>query len=650
MLQETKLSQEEADKIKARWIGQVECSPAVGKKRGVITLLSKSSGLSLVSTQRDEDGRMLILTLKRGGDTVHVANIYGPNTDNTTFWEGVSSRLELLPQEDLMVLVGDFNQTMDNTIDRHPQRSSHTTHSPIKNLCTRHNLRDPWRLQHPDAREYTFYSSPHNSYSRIDYILISSTHTHLIEHSEIAARIISDHSCISLLLSGKHNAERTRRWRFNKDVLKDDANRIKIEHAIEEYLINNDTQDTNTGVTWEALKAAIRGVVIDIKAKLNKTANTQLAELEQEIKTLENSHSADLNDSNTLNDLVRKKYTYNKILSERAGVWVARYKAINLCEANKAGKILASYLRHKQRHQTVVAITDTNSTSNTSNKGILQVFKDFYKELYSEDKGLLPDGGAKYLSGRNLPQITEEDRTRLGSEITEAEIEAAIRALKDNKAPGPDGFTACFYKTFRETLKPTQKKTFNYCAQRGSVTKTMAEADIIVIPKEGKDAQYPQNYRPISLINVDCKIYAKILSRLNALLPKLINKAQVGFLKNRLSHDNTRLLCHLLSHAATSTTPTIMIALDAEKTFDRVSWPFLSNCMAAFNLGDTFTRKVMALYSEPTARVVINGGGLRALQARKRDQAGLPALPGTLPAGPGTSTKRHTGKRQNSRD
>lgn len=70
MLQETKLSQEEADKIKARWIGQVECSPAVGKKRGVITLLSKSSGLSLVSTQRDEDGRMLILTLKRGGGTL----------------------------------------------------------------------------------------------------------------------------------------------------------------------------------------------------------------------------------------------------------------------------------------------------------------------------------------------------------------------------------------------------------------------------------------------------------------------------------------------------------------------------------------------------------------------------------------------------
>lgn len=276
-----------------------------------------------------------------------MANIYGPNTDNTTFCEGISSRLELLPQEDLMVLVGDFNQTMDNTIDRHPQRSSHTTHSLIKNLCTRHNLRDPWRLQHPDAREYTFYSSPHNSYSRIDYILISSTHTHLIEHSEIAARTISDHSCISLLLSGKHNAERTRRWRFNKDVLKDDANRIKIEHAIEEYLINNDTQDTNTGVTWEALKAAIRGVVIDRKAKLNKTANTQLAELEQEIKTLENSHSADLNDRNTLNDLVRKKYTYNKILSERAGVWVARYKAINLCEANKAGKILASYPRHR---------------------------------------------------------------------------------------------------------------------------------------------------------------------------------------------------------------------------------------------------------------------------------------------------------------
>lgn len=75
-----------------------------------------------------------------------------------------------------------------------------------------------------------------------------------------------------------------------------------------------------------------------------------------------------------------------------------------------------------------------------------------------------------------------------------------------------------------------------------------------------------------------------------------------------MSHDNTRLLCHLLDQSAKKEEPAVMIALDAEKAFDRVSWAFLEQCMRAYSLGDAYMRMVMALYRCPKARVVVNGG------------------------------------------
>lgn len=213
-----------------------------------MTLINKNPGITMEGQMQDEAGRVLITTLKKGEETFHVANIYGPNTAEEPFWEEVAGRLDKLPQDNLLILAGDLNQVMDNTIDRHPQRNSHLSHPPklLQNICTRFNLKDPWRLQHPDARDYTFYSNPHNSYSRIDYILMSSSHTHLIEHTDIGPRTISDHSCISLQLSGKHNDNRAKRWRFNRDVLRHEANKTRIEEAIKEYLVHNGTQDTDS--------------------------------------------------------------------------------------------------------------------------------------------------------------------------------------------------------------------------------------------------------------------------------------------------------------------------------------------------------------------------------------------------------------------
>lgn len=162
----------------------------------------------------------------------------------------------------------------------------------------------------------------------------------------------------------------------------------------------------------------------------------------------------------------------------------------------------------------------------------------------------------------------------------------------------------------------------------GQTTNSTKEANIIVIPKDAKDPLLPKNYRPISLINVDCKIYAKILAtRLNVVLPHLMNNSQVGFLKNRMSNDNTLLLWHVLENANMKPDPSIAITLDAEKAFDRVSWPFLKPCMHSFDLGEPYINMVMALYSPPTAHNAINGSLSESFTLQQGTRQGCPLSP-----------------------
>lgn len=188
------------------WVGKTYGSAAVKGKAGVLILIHKNLPCDIVSSTQDEEGHLLTVHLRVSSKNLVVTNVYAPNSPTKSFFQTVTSHLAPFLQFPLLI-GGDFNSVMDIQEDKCKgkpilQSRPRKTEMLLSSFAADLQLSDPWRLAHPEGREYSFYSSPNHTLSRIDYLLCNSTLLTNTSETLVHDIAISDHAPISLLIHG----------------------------------------------------------------------------------------------------------------------------------------------------------------------------------------------------------------------------------------------------------------------------------------------------------------------------------------------------------------------------------------------------------------------------------------------------------------
>lgn len=238
-----------------------------------------------------------------------------------------------------------------------------------------------------------------------------------------------------------------------------------------------------------------------------------------------------------------------------------------------------------------------------------QAINSFYEQLYTPDT-VIPENIEFFTN--NIPvsdRLDNSTHENICAPFTVDELIAGASRHKAHSSPGIDGLP---YQLIKLIL--SHEKTFkigvsiyNQALQEARFPSSWQETCLVLLPKKG-DLSLLQNWRPISLINTDAKIFTRILNaRLMTHLCDGISTMQMGFMKGRFIGDHGMTMNCIQAIATDRTLDTVGLCLDQEKAYDRIHFDYLRATMEAFNIPSTAIDSIITLFSNTSIRTNMNG-------------------------------------------
>jgi hypothetical protein len=248
-----------------------------------------------------------------------------------------------------------------------------------------------------------------------------------------------------------------------------------------------------------------------------------------------------------------------------------------------------------------------------------------FSSLFSSSVPVLDDN----LSSLVQEVVTEEENVALCLILDEREIFLAISELGLNKAPGPDGMTGLFYKSYWPIVRTSVVDSVQSFFRGGFMLKEFNHTNIALIPKIDNPSLV-HHFRPISLTNFNYKIISKILSnRFKPLLHKIISPTQSAFLKGRSIHDNT-ILAHELFHTMKQKKGNgslMALKLDMEKAFDSMEWEFLLKILSLLGFHSIWIQWIRQCITTSSFSILLDGAPFEKFLPSRGLRQGDPLSP-----------------------
>src|SRR5574340_321928 len=164
------------------------------KKAGVAILISDKIDFKTKAVKRDKDGHYIMI--KGSIQEEDITIIYAPNTGAPQY---VRSMLTSMKGEinNNTIIVGDFNTPL-TPMDRSTKQKSNKETQTLYDTIYQLDLIDIYRSFHPKTMNFTFFSSAHGTFSRIDHILGHKASLKKKKKIEIIPSIFSDHNAVRL--------------------------------------------------------------------------------------------------------------------------------------------------------------------------------------------------------------------------------------------------------------------------------------------------------------------------------------------------------------------------------------------------------------------------------------------------------------------
>ena len=204
-----------------------------------------------------------------------------------------------------------------------------------------------------------------------------------------------------------------------------------------------------------------------------------------------------------------------------------------------------------------------------STKGIMDTFNAYMKQKYGPLQ--VDDDCDRRMAEAGHRRLSEDWKERLDMTLTTDELHHAVTKGGGNKALCTDGIGADFFKVNWETLKEDMSELFSTIFFERKATEQQKRGVIVCIPKTAKPI-YPTDFRPITLLNTDCKIMTRILANLirPALVELLILSQHCGVLGKSI-FDAVATVRDAIPYAETASIPVCVLSLDFEEAFDKIS-------------------------------------------------------------------------------
>lgn len=569
---------------------------------------------------------------------INILAVYAPNDGaaNARFWGELQGKLLTLPKPDVML--GDCN-LVEDALDRlppHPDYQSAT--EALADLKADLQLTDGWRSIYPDTRAYTFMQKPAQggAQSRIDRIYAKEDFIRFSKGWSIEpVGISTDHQLISVQLSDAQMPFVGKgRWTLPLFLLKNDKLLAEIQNigkkleADIEASKQSRTDEINPQLLFEAFKEKVVGLCRDTAKKSIPHLDKTIADLKNNLKLALNDQQADTEERKLNGSVIQEKI--NELEQKRYMKARDNVTAKHALECESAGSSSwAKMGKANTPRDTIQELKVPNSNPpvyETRSDKMSKIARDYHNDLQSEGMAQ-PD--IRDIEMENVinyvdVQLSANHKEEMEKYLDEAEVATAINTLPNGKATGINGLPYELWKTLieRKNFELSQNedalpfdvvrmltKVYNDIEEYGvSPGSKFAEGWLCPLYKKN-DKRDIANYRPITLLNGDYKIFTKALAlKLAKTAPSVLHENQAGFIPGRSIAEQIRLTQMIKSFAELDANEAgAIVALDQEKAYDKIAHDYLWKTLQKFNYPDQFIKTVRSLYENAETAVVING-------------------------------------------